>query len=157
VWALAGACPPQSLTLLPRSAPVFENSSRIVIVMEYASRGDLYDYISGRQQLSEREARHFFRQIVSAVHHCHQVSRWPGLASPERPRGSPGPHGDTEIKARCASPLRSVGISGFKSLGWGWKDLWFVVPIKMGSLPICAYPAFAASSLSRLGLHVRLP
>ena len=38
VWALAGACPPQGLTLLPRSAPVFENSSRIVIVMEYASR-----------------------------------------------------------------------------------------------------------------------
>ncbi|XP_003823000.3 NUAK family SNF1-like kinase 2 [Pan paniscus] len=51
---------------------VFENSSKIVIVMEYASRGDLYDYISERQQLSEREARHFFRQIVSAVHYCHQ-------------------------------------------------------------------------------------
>lgn len=58
----------------PRSAPVFENSSKIVIVMEYASRGDLYDYISERQRLSEREARHFFRQIVSAVHYCHQVS-----------------------------------------------------------------------------------
>ncbi|XP_040841463.1 NUAK family SNF1-like kinase 2 isoform X2 [Ochotona curzoniae] len=52
--------------------PVFENSSKIVIVMEYASRGDLYDYISERQRLSERDARHFFRQIVSAVHYCHQ-------------------------------------------------------------------------------------
>ncbi|XP_008152424.2 NUAK family SNF1-like kinase 2 [Eptesicus fuscus] len=51
---------------------VFENSSKIVIVMEYASRGDLYDYISERQRLSEHEARHFFRQIVSAVHYCHQ-------------------------------------------------------------------------------------
>ncbi|XP_057584568.1 NUAK family SNF1-like kinase 2 [Hippopotamus amphibius kiboko] len=51
---------------------VFENSSKIVIVMEYASRGDLYDYISERQRLSEREARHFFRQIVSAVRYCHQ-------------------------------------------------------------------------------------
>lgn len=51
---------------------VFENSSKIVIVMEYASRGDLYDYISQRQRLSERDARHFFRQIVSAVHYCHQ-------------------------------------------------------------------------------------
>ncbi|XP_008578838.1 PREDICTED: NUAK family SNF1-like kinase 2 [Galeopterus variegatus] len=51
---------------------VFENSSKIVIVMEYASRGDLYDYISERQRLSECEARHFFRQIVSAVHYCHQ-------------------------------------------------------------------------------------
>ncbi|XP_026336305.2 NUAK family SNF1-like kinase 2 [Ursus arctos] len=51
---------------------VFENSSKIVIVMEYASRGDLYDYISERQRLSEQDARHFFRQIVSAVHYCHQ-------------------------------------------------------------------------------------
>ncbi|XP_006159308.1 NUAK family SNF1-like kinase 2 isoform X2 [Tupaia chinensis] len=51
---------------------VFENRSKIVIVMEYASQGDLYDYINERQRLSERDARHFFRQIVSAVHYCHQ-------------------------------------------------------------------------------------
>ncbi|EDM09799.1 NUAK family, SNF1-like kinase, 2 [Rattus norvegicus] len=51
---------------------VFENSSKIVIVMEYASRGDLYDYISERPRLNERDARHFFRQIVSALHYCHQ-------------------------------------------------------------------------------------
>lgn len=52
---------------------MFENSSKIVIVMEYASRGDLYDYVSEQQPLSEHDARHFFRQIVSAVHYCHQV------------------------------------------------------------------------------------
>ncbi|KFV71165.1 NUAK family SNF1-like kinase 2, partial [Dryobates pubescens] len=51
---------------------VFENSSKIVIVMEYASRGDLYDYISERQRLPEQEARHFFRQVVSAVYYCHK-------------------------------------------------------------------------------------
>ncbi|MBN3304471.1 NUAK2 kinase, partial [Amia calva] len=51
---------------------VFENKDKIVIVMEYASRGDLYDHISERQRLSEREARHFFRQIVSAVYYCHR-------------------------------------------------------------------------------------
>uniref|UniRef100_A0AAZ3P5Y4 non-specific serine/threonine protein kinase n=1 Tax=Oncorhynchus tshawytscha TaxID=74940 RepID=A0AAZ3P5Y4_ONCTS len=51
---------------------VFENKDKIVIVMEYASRGDLYDYISEKQRISEREARHFFRQIVSAVHYCHR-------------------------------------------------------------------------------------
>ncbi|XP_040279912.1 NUAK family SNF1-like kinase 2 [Bufo bufo] len=50
---------------------VFENSSKIVIVMEYASQGDLYDYICERQRLSEQEARRFFRQIVSAVQYCH--------------------------------------------------------------------------------------
>ncbi|KAM4612995.1 NUAK family SNF1-like kinase 2 [Polymixia lowei] len=51
---------------------VFENKDKIVIVMEYASRGDLYDYICEKQRISERDARHFFRQIVSAVHYCHQ-------------------------------------------------------------------------------------
>lgn len=62
---------------------MFENSSKIVIVMEYASRGDLYDYISERQRLSEREARHFFRQIVSAVHYCHQVGPYRAPAPPQ--------------------------------------------------------------------------
>ncbi|KAJ3602447.1 hypothetical protein NHX12_030202 [Muraenolepis orangiensis] len=51
---------------------VFENKDKMVIVMEYASRGDLYDYIGETQKITEREARHFFRQIVSAVHYCHQ-------------------------------------------------------------------------------------
>ncbi|XP_062401445.1 NUAK family SNF1-like kinase 2 [Sardina pilchardus] len=51
---------------------VFENKDKIVIVMEYASRGDLYDYLSQRQKIGEAEARHLFRQIVSAVHYCHR-------------------------------------------------------------------------------------
>ncbi|XP_008107814.2 NUAK family SNF1-like kinase 2 [Anolis carolinensis] len=51
---------------------VFENNSKIVIVMEYASKGDLYDYIAERQRLTEQEARHFFRQVVSAVYYCHK-------------------------------------------------------------------------------------
>ncbi|XP_042321263.1 NUAK family SNF1-like kinase 2 [Sceloporus undulatus] len=51
---------------------VFENNSKIVIVMEYASKGDLYDYIAERQRLTEQEARHFFRQVVSAIYYCHK-------------------------------------------------------------------------------------
>ncbi|KAJ8250003.1 hypothetical protein COCON_G00232190 [Conger conger] len=51
---------------------VFENRDKIVIVMEYASKGELYDFISDRHRLSERETRRFFRQIVSAVHYCHK-------------------------------------------------------------------------------------
>uniref|UniRef100_A0A673HYZ0 non-specific serine/threonine protein kinase n=1 Tax=Sinocyclocheilus rhinocerous TaxID=307959 RepID=A0A673HYZ0_9TELE len=51
---------------------VFENKEKIVIVMEYASKGDLYDYICDKPHISESQARHFFRQIVSAVHYCHR-------------------------------------------------------------------------------------
>ena len=42
--------------------------------MEYASGGELYDYINGKQGLCEEEARGFFRQIASAVHYLHMVS-----------------------------------------------------------------------------------
>ncbi|XP_010874012.2 NUAK family SNF1-like kinase 1 [Esox lucius] len=51
---------------------VFESRDKIVIVMEYASRGELYDYVHERRRLSETEARDIFRQITSAVHYCHK-------------------------------------------------------------------------------------
>uniref|UniRef100_A0A3Q0SDI3 non-specific serine/threonine protein kinase n=1 Tax=Amphilophus citrinellus TaxID=61819 RepID=A0A3Q0SDI3_AMPCI len=51
---------------------VFESRDKIVIVMEYASRGELYDYIQERRRLPETEARSIFRQITSAVHYCHK-------------------------------------------------------------------------------------
>lgn len=41
--------------------------------MEYAKGGELYDYINDRHRLSEKEARRLYRQIVSAIHHCHEV------------------------------------------------------------------------------------
>ncbi|XP_061730197.1 NUAK family SNF1-like kinase 2 [Nerophis ophidion] len=65
---MSSLCHPHIITIYE----VFENKDKIVIVMEYASRGDLYDYICDRRTISERESRHFFRQIVSAVHYCHQ-------------------------------------------------------------------------------------
>ncbi|KAM9410794.1 NUAK family SNF1-like kinase 2 [Pholidichthys leucotaenia] len=65
---MSSLCHPHIITIYE----VFENKDKIVIVMEYASQGDLYDYICDRKNISEREARHFFRQIVSAVHYCHQ-------------------------------------------------------------------------------------
>ncbi|KAM9855128.1 NUAK family SNF1-like kinase 1 [Aulostomus maculatus] len=51
---------------------VFESRDKIVIVMEYASRGELYDYIQEKRKLPETEARSIFRQITSAVHYCHK-------------------------------------------------------------------------------------
>ena len=53
---------------------VFENKEKIILVMEYADGGEMYDYISSRGRLTENEARKLFRQIVSAVHHLHEVS-----------------------------------------------------------------------------------
>ncbi|MEQ2178391.1 hypothetical protein GOODEAATRI_013638 [Goodea atripinnis] len=64
--------------------------------MEYASQGDLYDYICDKKNLSEREARHFFRQIVSAVHYCHQIADF-GLSNLY--------HRDEYLQTFCGSPL----------------------------------------------------
>ncbi|XP_077369638.1 NUAK family SNF1-like kinase 1 [Festucalex cinctus] len=55
-----------------RFLEVFESRDKIVIVMEYASKGELYDYILDKGRLTETEARSIFRQITSAVHYCHK-------------------------------------------------------------------------------------
>ena len=53
---------------------VFENSDKIILVMEYASGGELYDYCNDKRGLYDEEARKFFRQIISATHYLHTVS-----------------------------------------------------------------------------------
>ncbi|XP_058793447.1 serine/arginine repetitive matrix protein 2 isoform X2 [Phymastichus coffea] len=51
---------------------VFENREKMVLVMEYAAGGELYDYLSERKVLTEEEARRIFRQIATAVFYCHK-------------------------------------------------------------------------------------
>ncbi|XP_065155761.1 uncharacterized protein [Atheta coriaria] len=51
---------------------VFENREKIVIVMEYAAGGELYDYLFVRKMLPEDEARRIFRQIATACYYCHK-------------------------------------------------------------------------------------
>lgn len=54
---------------------VFENKERIILVLDCATEGELYDYINKRGKLTEKDARRIFRQIVAAVNYCHQVNR----------------------------------------------------------------------------------
>uniref|UniRef100_A0A069DXK0 Putative serine/threonine protein kinase n=1 Tax=Panstrongylus megistus TaxID=65343 RepID=A0A069DXK0_9HEMI len=51
---------------------VFENRDKMVLVMEYAAGGELYDYLSKQKVLEEGEARRIFRQIAMAVYYCHK-------------------------------------------------------------------------------------
>lgn len=44
----------------------------MVLVMEFAAGGELYDYLSERKVLAEEEARRVFRQISTAVYYCHK-------------------------------------------------------------------------------------
>jgi hypothetical protein len=52
---------------------VMEDDQRILIVMENLTGGELFDYISNKGSLDEREARRIFHQIVLAIHYCHEV------------------------------------------------------------------------------------
>ncbi|XP_076337838.1 uncharacterized protein LOC143239989 isoform X2 [Tachypleus tridentatus] len=51
---------------------VFENKDKIVLVMQYASGGELYDFLSEKKVLSDSEARRIFRQVATAVYYCHK-------------------------------------------------------------------------------------
>ncbi|XP_001371428.1 testis-specific serine/threonine-protein kinase 5-like isoform X1 [Monodelphis domestica] len=57
----------------------YRNSQRSYLVLELASRGDLLEHINATSDrrccpgLEEEEARRLFRQLVSAVAHCHNV------------------------------------------------------------------------------------
>nr|KAJ3417848.1 Serine/threonine-protein kinase par-1 [Polyrhizophydium stewartii] len=53
---------------------VLETEEECFIVMEYAKGGELIDYIAARDHLTEKEARKFFRQILSALDHCHMAN-----------------------------------------------------------------------------------
>jgi len=53
---------------------VFENREKIVLVMENASGGELYDYLSEKKVLTEEEARRIFRQVAIAIFYCHKVN-----------------------------------------------------------------------------------
>lgn len=51
---------------------VFENKDKIVLVMQYAPGGELYEYVSQSKVLDDFEARRLFRQIATAIYYCHQ-------------------------------------------------------------------------------------
>jgi serine/threonine protein kinase len=50
---------------------VIDTAEELYIIMDYASGGELIDYIAAKGSLSEKEGRKFFRQLISAIDHCH--------------------------------------------------------------------------------------
>ncbi|OBS66788.1 hypothetical protein A6R68_04680 [Neotoma lepida] len=51
---------------------VYENKKYLYLVLEHVSGGELFDYLVKKGRLTPKEARKFFRQIVSALDFCHK-------------------------------------------------------------------------------------
>lgn len=54
----------------------FRTESRVYLIMEYASKGDLLEYINSRSSknpgIGEEKAKMFFKQLVAGILHCHR-------------------------------------------------------------------------------------
>uniref|UniRef100_A0A6G1S7T7 non-specific serine/threonine protein kinase n=1 Tax=Aceria tosichella TaxID=561515 RepID=A0A6G1S7T7_9ACAR len=50
---------------------VYENKKFLYLILEHVSGGELFDYLVSKGRLSIKEARKFFRQIISALDFCH--------------------------------------------------------------------------------------
>nr|CAH8828634.1 unnamed protein product [Trichobilharzia regenti] len=50
---------------------IIENEDVLCLVMEYASGGEIFDYLVANGKMREKEARIKFRQLLSAMQYCH--------------------------------------------------------------------------------------
>uniref|UniRef100_A0AAR2JFA4 Protein kinase domain-containing protein n=1 Tax=Pygocentrus nattereri TaxID=42514 RepID=A0AAR2JFA4_PYGNA len=53
---------------------VYENKKYLYLVLEHVSGGELFDYLVKKGRLTPKEARKFFRQIISALDFCQSHS-----------------------------------------------------------------------------------
>ena len=79
------SCSCSCVTVASVYIAVYESESTVTLVMEYASGGELFNYINSQSELvnsdqsgntgglNESEARRLFRQLVSAVQYLHEV------------------------------------------------------------------------------------
>nr|XP_019609792.1 PREDICTED: serine/threonine-protein kinase MARK2-like [Rhinolophus sinicus] len=51
---------------------VLSSAEYLYLVMEFVPTGDMMDYLNEYGRMSEGRARRVFRQLVSAVHYCHE-------------------------------------------------------------------------------------
>jgi serine/threonine protein kinase len=54
----------------------FETSSCLYLVLELVVGGELFDYLLKTGRQTEDQARKLFRQLISAVHYCHERNVW---------------------------------------------------------------------------------
>ncbi|KAI9217114.1 kinase-like domain-containing protein [Blastocladiella britannica] len=52
---------------------VIDTPRELYLILEYVPGGEIFDFLVTRGRMKERDARRYFRQIVSAVDYCHRM------------------------------------------------------------------------------------
>ena len=60
-------------SFIARLYQVIETENKFFLVVEYCPGGELFDYIVDRNRLSDREARKYMRQLLSALGYIHSM------------------------------------------------------------------------------------
>ena len=55
---------------------VYESRKYLYLILEHVAGGELFDYLVKKGRLTPKEARKFFRQIISALDFCHNHMIW---------------------------------------------------------------------------------
>ena len=122
---------------------VFLTDTHLGIVMEYASGGELFDRIVQAGRFLEDEARYFFQQLISGVHHCHcSVGR---AAPPLGGGGHSERPGGRAARATCRRVPRvdsPVPVSSHAGCACAWPpplaDRCLTAPARPASCRACA-------------------
>lgn len=56
-----------------QATQIIETKTDIHLIMEYASGGELFDYIVRKKRLDEQEAIGFMQQLLSGVDYIHKI------------------------------------------------------------------------------------
>lgn len=141
---------------------IIETPKQLYLIMEYASGGELFDYIVANTKLPEQEASKFFQQIVSGVEYIHQLNIVHRDLKPENllldhnknikivDFGLSNTYGPGELlKTACGSPCYAAPemIAGKKYLGAN-VDVWSCGVIMFAL--ICGFLPFEDPDTSKL-------
>eukprot|EP00066_Takifugu_rubripes_P005602 XP_003969757.1 PREDICTED: serine/threonine-protein kinase BRSK2-like [Takifugu rubripes] len=135
---------------------VYENKKYLYLVLEHVSGGELFDYLVKKGRLTPKEARKFFRQIISALDFCHSHSICHRDLKPENLLLDEKNNiriadfgmaslqvGDSLLETSCGSPhyacpevIRGEKYDGRKAERWICVNaVLFAVPCLQGALP----------------------
>ncbi|XP_052198464.1 CBL-interacting serine/threonine-protein kinase 24-like [Diospyros lotus] len=87
---------------------VLASRTKIFIVLEFVTGGELFDKIVHQGKLSENESRHYFQQLIDAVAHCHSKGVYHRDLKPENLLLNF--HGNLKVSDFGLSALQQQGV-----------------------------------------------